>query len=235
MSAEAGYIFAPSPYRPAIGHSRLEVSLRPAPTGRVFDCACLHLRVRGNDSDTPATIAIIHNDEIAGRDLLVTPGRFWLYDFEGHVLEGFSFGGHLRTVCQNGQTLCRLETNAPLLELDPDSYDVERVFVDAIEAIAGVLRAEWRDEDDVEWLSNLATVEPFPLFVSCLVSVQAGLDDGGHDNDSMRLKSWINRAIHSLRDAGEWPEQTPMLAELEQRLSQAQKPSSPPDDAAMIL
>jgi hypothetical protein len=235
MSAEAGYLFYPSRYRPAIGHEKLDVFLSPAPTGRVFDCAGFYLRARADEWATPTTISLVHNAEMPARSYHVTPGRFWLYDFGGHSLEGFSFGGNLIAVCQNGQTVCSLESNAPILELDPDSYDVERIFVDAVEAIAGVLRAEWRDDGDAEWLSNLASVEPLALFVSCLVTVQASLNDGGHDGDSMRLKTWIRRAIRSLRNAGEWPEQTPTLSQLEQALSQAQKPPDLPDDSAIRL
>lgn len=227
MTAKTGYHFYPSHYSPAIGHDKLEVVLAPAPTERVFDCAGFHLRVLEADHDAPTTISIVHNNEIAERRYRVALGRFWLYDFTGHSLEGFSFGGKLIVVHNNDRTVCSFESEAPIFELETDTIDVERVFVDEVEAIAGVLRAEWRDSSDVEWLASLAAIKPSTLFVSCLVTVQAYLNDvssnGTYAGDSQRLKSWIRRTIHTLQDAGEWPEHTLTLAELEQRLNRSQK------------
>lgn len=228
MSAEAGYIFYRSRYNPAIGHEKLDVLLASAPTGRVFDAVVLSLRVFEDGQATPIALSIVYNAKTAERQYRVAPGRFWLYDFSGHAIEGFSFGGLLTTSNQNGQTLCRFESNAPLFELDADAYDVERVFVDTLEAIAGILRAEWHDSGDVEWLSNLAAVDPFRLFASCLVSLQAYLNEvspnGTVDGDAQRLKAWLRRAMRGLRAAGQWSEQTPTLAALEQRFSQSQTP-----------
>lgn len=226
MNAEAGYLFYPSPYRPAIGHSKLDVFLRSAPTGRVFDTAGLHLRVLDPGLETPATLAVVHNPELPERHHRVAAGRFWLFDFRGHALEGFSFGGKLMAVRQEERTFCSFESNAPIFELDPDSFDVERVFVDTLEAVAGVLRAEWRDGNDAEWLANLVTVDPFSLFVSSLASVQSYLDsspsNGDEGVDLARLRAWVRRAVHSLRGAGEWPEHPPTLAEMEQARSRSQ-------------
>ncbi len=229
MTAEQGYHFYPSRYVPAIGHEKLDVYLTTTPGGRVFDAAGFHVRVLDPTQETPSTLTVMHSPEFSGRSYRVALGRFWLFDFYGHSLEGFSFGGDLTLHCQDGETLCRFKSSAPVLELAPDSYDVERIFVDAVEAMAGVLRAEWRDGSDVEWLSSLEKVEPFSLFASSLVTLKAYLDElslnGTYASDPARLKTWIKRAITTLRNAGEWPERAPTLAELEQTMIQARESS----------
>lgn len=237
MSAEQGYRFYPSRYAPAIGHEKLDVYLAAKPEGRIFDAAGFHVRVLDPTQETPRTVTIVHNTEFSGQSYRVALGRFWLFDFYGHSLEGFSFGGDLTTHCQDGETLCHFKSSAPVLELAPDSYDVERIFVDAIEAMAGVLRAEWRDGSDVEWLSSLEKVEPFSLFASSLVTLKAYLDElslnGTYAGDSARLKTWINRAINTLRSAGEWPERAPTLAEMEQTMIQARESQGQPERSSL--
>lgn len=237
MNAEQGYLFYPSRYTPAIGHEKLDVYLAAKPEGRIFDAAGFHVRVLDPTQETPRTLTFVHNAEFSGRSYRVALGRFWLFDFSGHSLEGFSFGGDLTVDGEGGHTLCHFKSSAPMFELASDSFDVERIFVDAIEAIAGVLRAEWRDGGDVEWLSGLEKVEPYSLFASCLVTVQAYVDDlslnGGYVSDSTRLKTWIKRAINTLRNAGEWPERAPTLAELQQTIGQTRKPSGKPENSLL--
>lgn len=225
MTAEQGYQFYPSRYHPPVGHAQLDVYLAAAPMGRIFDAASLGVRILDQIDAVPRTLVVVHHDESSGRRYRVALGRFWLHDFSGHALEGFSFGGNLTITSLDGQTTCRFESAAPVFELDPDSYDVERVFVDAVEALAGVLRAEWQDGSDAEWLTNLATVESFPLFVSSLATVQARLSDlapdASYDLDTARLRSWISRVIQTLHRAGEWPEHVPTLGEMEQAAASA--------------
>lgn len=216
MMKTPGYLFHPSLFQPPIGHAGLDISLCAEPVDRVFDTESADFFVRLHEDEEPSLLRVASGAPPGEQEYRLAPGRFWLNDRYSNVLEGFVFGGNLRVVTDNEHTACYLTSPAPLFELDPDTHDVERTFVDEIEALTAIERAETPEDEDL-WLPSLLAAEPFQLFVGYLVTIDkrlAAMATAGYD-DSVQLRTWVRRAIKTLRDAGEWPEHAPTLDDLE--------------------
>ncbi len=216
-----GYSFHPSLFQPPLGHAGLDVSLRPEPVDRVFDTESADFFVRLQEDAEPTLLRVASGAPPGEQVYRLAPGRFWLNDRYNNVLEGFVFGGDLRVVADDEHAACYLTSPAPLFELDPETHDVERTFVDEIEALTAIERAESPEDEDL-WLPSLLAAEPFQLFVGYLVTIEkrlAAMATAGYDADSAQLRTWVRRAIRTLREAGEWPEQAPTLDDLEELYS----------------
>lgn len=208
-----GYFFFPSTYRPPLGHAAFDVYLSAPRTDWYFDTQAATFTVAGDDAIRH--VRIMHPWPQAPQRLRVVFGRFYVIAHNGERVEGCSFGGDLEIVDHGTHTSCHLTSLAPIFDIE-NPNGLIALLEPEIEAELARLRAEWTGSD-AEFDRRLARLDPPMLFVVSLDFIDRYLHSrpqGTEDDQIMDERNAVHRAIHTLKDAGEWPEIVPTLREL---------------------
>lgn len=200
-----GYQFIPTKYSPGLGFAELKTVISGHPSQRYFDVKALHVPTFDG--------RFFHKTQITRHELelrevfQVCIGEFSLENRKGEHLQAFSFGGVLQTTIQGDDLLCHLTSTAPIFRLknDPGSVGGGLLADEIIEMMAGIQAGLTGHED--EFYSRLAGVDPYQLFLSCLVSLQRRVDSVPQNLRTERYRkaaSAIKKTIQIVQNTDGW-------------------------------
>jgi hypothetical protein len=210
-----GYVFHPDSDHGAIGYGRLDVALRPKPTGLHFDPSAVIVKVvMPNGHVQTATISYRSHSVLNSQRLVA--GRILLHDHLGKMVEAFSFGGEVTVATMAQLTTCRITSTAPIIELTMDE-PIPTLLVEEVEALLAhehALLDQQREDFDL----CLAPIEPSLLYCVCLAELQKKLSItsgviAGHP-EMRHLIGFLPGEIARLHDHRLCSDLVPSLAEL---------------------
>ena len=164
-----GYDFGPSKYSPALGYSSLKVLISANPTHRFFDVKMLSIPTFDGQ--------FLHHTQITRHELApdetfqVCLGELRLETYQGESIQAFSFGGNLRASVEMGDLYCEFTSTAPIFTMEADTDSISGVIADEVLDLLAEYESKLAGHDD-ELYSRLSKIEPYQLFLSCLVSMQ---------------------------------------------------------------
>lgn len=209
---ELGYIFYPPGNPQALGHPQLDVNLLAAPTGEHFDpfslTASIHDPERGIQH-----ITFYHPAE--NGHFLVSTGRIILLGFDKKVIVAFSFGGSLQIQNFPNHALCQFTSTAPIFETGRFA-EKELDLINEYEAELARLRAAWQ-HPEIDLEQRMADFDPKTLFQALTISVQNRMHHipaNSRDNQYWQLQHTISAAIRFIEPDGQFPDDSPALADL---------------------
>lgn len=199
---QLGYRLHSKPYPHAPGCTRLDVTLRAAPTGLHFDPEKIHLTVATPSGDV-RTMILTQTSGYGPEPLRVCAGRVALVDRLEKRVQFVTLGGHLNVTHEDDHSLCRLSSSAPIIELSL-TRDVPEILAEEIEDILAQRRAHWEVRSR-EFDRRLAAAEPSALYMASLVALQQKLRTmrhGAFDDDANRLAHFLDAEVAFLCGGG---------------------------------
>jgi hypothetical protein len=209
-----GYDLEPSRYSPSLGYSRLKVLISGNPTQRFFDVKVLSLPTFDG--------RFFHHTQITRHELAPTEsfqasvGELRLETHQGEIMRAFTLGGNLRASVEMGDLYCEYTSNAPILKVDDDPNSVNRVIADEIADLLAENESRLVGHED-ELYTRLSKFDPYTIFLSCLVSLQALVDNvpmGVRRERFHKASANIQRAIQIVRETDGWDGHSPSLEDL---------------------
>lgn len=212
--ASLGYELGPSKYSPALGNSDLKVLISGRPTQRFFDVKTLH--VPTFDGRYFHQTQVSRHELVPAETFQVVLGKFSLETHKGEHLRAFSFGGVLAVSLRQGDLYCEYTSNAPIFRLQEATMSLGGVIADEIMDMLAEKQATLARHED-ELYARLAKLEPYPLFLACMVSLQKRVDSvplHQRHEKFQKLASNLKRAIQIVRDTDRWDGHSPSLEDL---------------------
>lgn len=121
-------------------------------------------------------------------------------DWKGKKEEAFSFGGQLDIVAQKDQTICKLISAAPILEIS-QAGPIPSLFIEQLEILLAELRARY--VKSAEYETQLCQVDPCQFYLGCLDTLVKKIDRLQHkDENHQRLMYYLHSQKHRLHKAG---------------------------------
>jgi|GEM_PF-2845950 len=209
-----GYDLEPSRYAPLLGFSRLSVLISGNPTQRFFDVKQFSIPTFDG--------RFLHHTHITRHELAPADifqacvGELRLETHYGETMQAFTLGGNLQTRVEMGDLYCEYTSNAPILKLDDDPNSVNRVIADELADLLAENESKLVGHED-ELYARLSKFDPYTIFLSCLVSLQALVDNvpmGVRRERFHKVSANIQRAIHIVRETDGWDGRAPSLEEL---------------------
>jgi hypothetical protein len=209
-----GYDFGSSKYTPNLGFSGFRTLISAKPTQRFFDARRLQIPTFDG--------RYFHQTQVTRHELApletfqVCVGEMRLDAFNGDHLRAFSFGGTLRASIDIDDLNCEFTSSAPVFKLQSDPGGISGVIADEILDLLAEKQTRLPRHED-ELYERLGSVDPYQLFLTCLVSVQQRADsipmsmrrEGYH-----KLVAALKRAIQIVKDTDGWDGHAPNLDEL---------------------
>jgi hypothetical protein len=209
-----GYEFTPSKYNPALGYSGLQLIISGQPTQRFFDIKLLNLPTFDG--------RFFHHTQVSRHELeldetlQVCIGELSMSTHRGENLQAFTFGGRLHARVTMGDLYCEFSSQAPIFRLPGEPGSIGRVVVDEIMELLAQNEVKLSGHKD-ELYTRLSKYEPYPLFLACLVSLQARVASVPlslrHDN-YQKISSRVKHAVQIVRDTDGWDGRSPSLEDL---------------------
>lgn len=164
---DLGYILYPRrrPHEP--GYPRLDVILRPIPTGHHFDPREVRLNIV--TQDLLIERLTVEHPWTDAEDYTVCAGTVELADRYHKHLEAFTFGGALHIQTEEERTILELTSPAPIL-LPAESH-LDQLLVDEVEIILAERQAIRGTEPGV-FEKRLVSVPPLDLYHAILVALR---------------------------------------------------------------
>lgn len=134
----------------------------------------------------------------------------------GEHLRAFSFGGSLNVKTDRDDLYCELTSAAPIFKLQEDPNSGGGVIAEELLDLLAEIEITLPGHED-ELFSRLAKVEPYPLFLACIISMQKRADSVPlHLRRDRYQKAAANlrRAIKTVRDTDGWDGHSPSLQDL---------------------
>lgn len=192
-----GYSLHGKPYPHAPGCSQLDAVLRGTPSGRHFDPEKIHLTTANPAGDVQRVT--ITTQARGPETMRVCAGRVALEDRMEKRVQFLTLGGSLSIDFQDGVSLCRLSSPAPIFGLSL-TRGAPQLLAEEIEEILAHRRARWETHRR-EFDRRLASVEPGMLYMACLVELQQKfrtIPTRLLDSDIVRLVYFLDAEIEVL-------------------------------------
>jgi hypothetical protein len=209
-----GYDLEPSRYAPLLGYSRLRVLISDKPTQRFFDVK--QLSIPTFDGRFLRHTQVTRHELAPTESFQVCVGELRLETYQGEILRAFSLGGNLHASVEMGDLYCEYTSTAPILKVDDDPNSVNRVIADEIADLLAENESKLVGHED-ELYTRLSKFDPYAIFLSCMVSLQALVDNvpmGVRRERFHKASASIQRAIHIVRETDGWDGHAPSLEEL---------------------
>ena len=209
-----GYDFGPSKYSPALGYSWLKVLISGNPTQRFFDVKMLNIPTFDGQ--------FLHHTRITRHELApdetfqVCLGELRLETYQGESIQAFSFGGNLRANVVMSDLYCEFTSNAPIFTMEDEPTSVSGVIADEVLDLLAEYESKLAGHDD-ELYSRLSKIEPYQLFLSCLVSMQKRSDNiplAIRRERYHKVSANIKHAFQTVCDQDKWDGNAPSLEDL---------------------
>ena len=209
-----GYDFGPSTYSPALGNSWLKVLISGNPTQRFFDVKLLSIPTFDGQ--------FLHRTQITRHELApdeffqVCLGELRLETYQGESIQAFSFGGNLQATVEMGDLYCEYTSNAPIFTMEADPDSISGVIADEVLDLLAEYESKLAGHDD-ELYSHLSKIDPYPLFLSCLVSMKKRADSvpmAIRRERYHKVTANIKHAFQIVCDQDNWDGNAPSLEDL---------------------
>jgi hypothetical protein len=213
MPAPFDYRFYPSKYHPPIGYTGFEICLSPIPTKRFFDVYSTQFHILRAESIK--NLLLEPEKAIPRTEMRVAPGPIILTAHNGDLEEVFCFGGEMAVEKQKDYLFCRFTSTAPVFGMSLDAPATDRVFVEELRATAA--KEEAHATAPERFWATLAHIEPYPLFLSSLVTLETDLDawpNSLHGTQHHELLQIIHQIKSAVRATDGWPASIPTLSQL---------------------
>lgn len=207
---DIGYLFYPpsQPHHP--GHPRLDIIIPAKPTERHFDPQTAVFQTLL----PPETIeeTHIHHPWPRQKPMQVIPGRIFIKDRKQKMVEAYSFGGSLTIATEKVQTVCVLQSSAPIFSLFL-TQDLVSWLVDEVEVLFAQQRVKWEQVHLHSFEVRLAEFEPLLLYAACLATIKRkfGANTKNYDKTTRQSLKFINDEINQLQNDPHFPSQAPTL------------------------
>lgn len=142
---------------------RLDIFISSIPTEQHFDVRRVHVFVKTQKGEKDRLI--ISHPWAFEKEADICAGVLIMEDRKGNKEEAFTFGGKLKIVEQEQQTICTLTSSAPILEISGAS-PIHNLFIEELEIVLAKRQATFRNNLEFEKL--LCEAEPFELYQACL-------------------------------------------------------------------
>jgi hypothetical protein len=209
-----GYILEPSKYSPALGYAGLKVLIAGKPTQRLFDVKVMHLPTFDSRYYHRALVSRL---ELEPTEIFqVCLGQLDLETYKGEHLRAFSFGGVLKAAVEMDNLYCELTSTAPIFKLQDAPGTVSEIIADELMDLLAEQQARLPGHED-ELYSRLAKIEPYPLFLACMVSLQKRIDSipmSLRRQNFYKVSTNVKKAIQTVRDTDGWDGHSPGLEEI---------------------
>jgi hypothetical protein len=195
---QIGYLYHyPHPDHPT-NKFRMDIFIASTPTEHHFDVLRAHFCTK-NAQESLTELIVIHPWTYE-QSAHVCAGVIMMEDRKGKKEEAFTFGGQLTIAEQESQTVCRLVSTAPILEISGAS-SLQRFFIEEIEAILAMQRARYAELQTYE--KKLCKADPFKLYQACLEELTKKLESFQHKDENYRqLLIYLHSQQHRLAAAG---------------------------------
>ncbi len=207
-----GYRLHSRSHRESPGYSGLVVAIRKQPTGRHYDPKILRLPLR----DVKGTIAwrtLSWLSPLADSSQ-VCPGRVILSDRFGEHIEFYTFGGLLEVSCGPDEMICRLRSDAPILEITAPQETIPDQLAAETESLIAEAHARWGRKDE-GFSRRLADVDPFQFYLASLHSILLHYERAhALELTHHEFCEALHREKNWLVAEGLWPANPPMLEDL---------------------
>lgn len=195
---EIGYLY----HYPQLDHPtdifRLDIFVSSVQTERHFDVLRTHFFVKAK-GETITKLTVTH-PWVYEQYARVCAGVVVLEDRKGKKEEAFTFGGHLKIDGQESQTVCRLVSSAPILEIS-SATQIHGFFVEELEIILAQLQARYADHKVYE--KRLCNTDPYRLYLACLLELVEKIEGFQHkDENYQQLLVYLHSQEHRLAAAG---------------------------------
>ena len=161
---DLGYTFYPPRNHHDPGHPRLDIFLRPSPTELHFDPEKVELLVVSPKEDFDNLV--VSHPWTGIRDYRILPGRILIRDRLDKTAKAFTFGGQLEIHPEEKQTVCTIQSGAPILSLTIER-SVAVVLAEEVEIILAERRAA-RATDLSGFEDRLKSIDPLSLYLASL-------------------------------------------------------------------
>jgi len=203
----------PSKYSSAIGYSELEAQISAQPTGRFFDIQYFTLPVFEGEALRQFRIS---RHSTVPDNTRISLGRITMQTHHSEVLHTFSFGGRLHTTLAGDFLHCHLESPAPILKVQDEFEDTGSILVDEILDALAENQARCQI-NETELYHRLSRYEPYELFLSSLVTIQARIDATpahAHTEEYRKLASALRHTIQTVIEIDHWTGTAKSLEEI---------------------
>ena len=211
---ELGYVFSSTFHPNQFHHHKLDITLHDTPTLRHYDPEVVTFRV-APDSLGNSIIKVRHPWK--GQDKHhVFASTVIMRDRVDKVVESFTFGGDLTIASNNEHTICSLISTAPIYPLLSWS-SVEMILVEEVEILLAKRREAWDEAHKrTSFEKQLAEVDPFILYLSCLQNLQKKFNHfpSPIPEELLRFSHFLQVEIKRLHNERLWPLYLPQIAEI---------------------
>jgi hypothetical protein len=217
---EQPYVFSPSKYTPALGHPQLDIYLSNAPTERYFDTRQARFIIERSGDVGPIVVNSPWEEWMGASEQHVCAGRITMIDHQDNTHDAFSLGGSLTIQNKDDYTICKLVSTAPIFNLQDHLVNniesTTKLLVDEFEELFAMRQAHWLN-NETEYFSRLAGMEPLTLFAASLVTLEKKYKSfpvTSRSDQVRRAFQTVQHAIQLLQENDDWPQELPDLEEI---------------------
>lgn len=195
-----GYVY----YYPKIDEPtdkfRLDIFISSIPTEQHFDVRRVQVFVKTRYGEKDRLI--ISHPWSYEKEADICAGILIMEDRKGNKEEAFTFGGKLKIVEQDMQTICTVTSSAPILEVSGAS-PTHNLFIEELEIVLAKRQATFLDNSEFEKL--LCEAEPFELYQACLRELTEEFEkfpNKNKDDEYFELLKYLHSQQHRLSALG---------------------------------
>ena len=207
---DLGYVFYPYEVPGHPGYGRFDAIIPIQPTYRHFDPVTAQFPIIASGGSLEHLR--VHHPWTLGKRYKACAGRAVLTDRVGKHVEAFTFGGDLQILSTAAQTVCALQSPAPIFALAP-APDLALWLASEAEIVLARQRAR---RESHGFAACLAQMDPLLLYARCLQDAQQDLASGARaaNGAARQAAHFVPHEIARLQAAGDWPAVLPSSDEL---------------------
>lgn len=191
---------------------RLDIFISSIPTEKHFDVLRCQMFVKSR-RDAIECLTVVH-PWVYEKEADVCAGILIMEDRKGKKEEAFAFGGKLRIIEEELQTICILTSSAPILEIS-GAPPLDAMFIEELEIVLAKRQAAFSNHFEYEAL--LCNAEPFELYWACLQELKEEFENfpnKNKDEEYFELLMYLHSQEHRLSAAGLTNTPSPTLDEI---------------------
>ncbi len=191
---------------------RLDIFISSIPSEKHFDVSRCQVFIRTRKGAIERLT--VSHPWVYETEAKICAGVVILEDRKGKKEEAFTFGGNLKIIEQEMQTICILTSSAPILEIS-GATPLHTLFIEEIEIALAKRQAALSNHFEYEAL--LCKAEPFELYRACLRELTEEFENfpnKNKDEEYFELLMYLHSQEHRLSAAGLTNTPSPTLDEI---------------------
>lgn len=189
---------------------RLDIFISSIPTEKHFDVLRAHFFVKTQEGAVKR-LTITHPwtyEEVAR----VCAGVIILEDRNKKEEEAFTFGGQVKIKAEEMQTVCRMVSTAPILEISR-AIPLHRMLIEEMEILFAERQAEYASHHEYE--AKLGNADPLDLCLACLEKLRKKFEQFPQmDYENLQFLRYLHTEEHRLETAGLFRKPRPELEDI---------------------